>query len=252
MPGQENRQQTYFVSSRDRFKTLSMVYAIDSKEYPQIRSGTMDASHGVVVTMYIAGGAPGAQCPCVVFGSSTDDGRTFARHVVTSIPVPPQPQGGGGGGAGSIMIIADQARPGTYVGRVTVDNRIYTWRSEDGGKTWTGPVVAATVPKGATMKLPQWKSSADGVLGIVWGSTYADRTVDIWSSISRDGGKTFSAPLKVNHAPSPPPPAYRNQPTADQFDIAIGGGFAHMVWDDCRSGFQGAWYGRVPLSKYKP
>jgi len=150
------------------------------------------------------------------------------------------------------MIIADQARTGTYVARRTVDNRIETWRSEDGGKTWTGPLVAAKVPTGATLRLSQWKYSPDGVLGLVWSSINPDRTIDMWSSISKDGGKTYSAPLKVNHSPSPPPPAYRNQPTADNVDIAIGGGFTHMVWDDSRSGIQGAWYGRVPLSKYTP
>jgi len=252
-PGQPNRPQTYFVSTRDRGKTLSMVYAMDSKDYPQMSRGTIDASHGVVVTMYIAASAPGARCPCVVFGSSKDDGRTFTWQVVPSLPAPPPATGrGGAGGADSFTIIADQARTGTYVARRTVDNRIETWRSEDGGKTWTGPVVAAKVPTGATLRLSQWKYSPDGVLGLVWSSINPDRTIDMWSSISKDGGKTYSAPLKVNHSPSPPPPAYRNQPTADNVDIAIGGGFTHMVWDDSRSGIQGAWYGRVPLSKYTP
>lgn len=251
MPGAASRPETYFVSTRDRGKTLSLAYAMDTKDYPQMSTGSIDVSHGVLVTMYVASKAPGAECPCVVFGSSTDDGRTFTRHVVPSIPVPPQGGRGAGPGA-SVTVIADQSRAGAYVVRQTVDNRIVTWHSEDGGKTWAGPVVAATVPQGATMRLSQWKYSPDGVLGLVWSSIYADRTVDIWSSISRDGGKTYSAPLKVTHSPSPPPPAYRNNArTADNVDIAIGGGFTHMVWDDSRSGFQGAWYGQVPLSKYK-
>jgi hypothetical protein len=37
----------------------------------------------------------------------------------------------------------------------------------------------------------------------MWRAIYADRTYDIWSSLSKDGGKTFSPALRSSHAVSP-------------------------------------------------
>src|SRR5205814_10190602 len=46
--------------------------------------------------------------------------------------------------------------------------------------------------------------SAKGDLGLIWKTNYADRTYDVWSSASLDGGRKFKT-VRVSHAVSPPP-----------------------------------------------
>jgi hypothetical protein len=42
--------------------------------------------------------------------------------------------------------------------------------------------------------------SRTGMLALMWRAIYADGTYDIWSSLSRDGGKSFSQSVRVSHA----------------------------------------------------
>ncbi|MGH9353677.1 MAG: hypothetical protein ACRD2G_16200, partial [Terriglobia bacterium] len=76
---------------------------------------------------------------------------------------------------------------------------------------------------------------------------------DIWSVISHDGGKTFSAPLQVSHALSP----MRYQERDDGWfgddvqDMVIDAGNVYMVWGDSRTGFLGTWFAKIALSAYE-
>ena len=74
----------------------------------------------------------------------------------------------------------------------------------------------------------------------------------MWSAISRDGGKTFSAAKRVGTAPSPGTPRRRGDSdhSADYTSLAVDDDFVHMTWFDSRAGFLGTWYGRVPLTDY--
>ena len=95
------------------------------------------------------------------------------------------------------------------------------------------------------------KYSADGVLGLIWKATYADRSFDVWSAASRDGGRSFKT-VRVSHAVSPTYLSERGNFMFgdDLSSLDIDRGFLHVVWGDNRSGFQGTWYGRIPLSAY--
>ena len=90
------------------------------------------------------------------------------------------------------------------------------------------------------------------MLALKWRAIYEDRTYDIWSTISRDGGATFSAPVRVSHATSPSAVPSRSAGMFgdDLQHLAVDEQNVHMVWADSRAGFQGVWYGRVPLSAY--
>ena len=86
----------------------------------------------------------------------------------------------------------------------------------------------------------------------MWRAIYPDQSYDIWASISRDGGRTFGKTLRVSHARSPASNPYRS---AGRFgddiqDLSMDSTNMHLVWGDSRSGFQGVFYGRLPLSAF--
>src|SRR5439155_1676203 len=76
---------------------------------------------------------------------------------------------------------------------------------------------------------------------------------EIYSVITRDGGKTFTAPFKVSTAPSPGVTRRRGMRSLgrDFVSVALDDDFVHMTWFDDRAGFRATWYARVPLHDYK-
>ena len=87
----------------------------------------------------------------------------------------------------------------------------------------------------------------------LWRAIYPDRTYDIWASISRDAGKTFSEALRISHGKSPATEYYRNGRNFgdDIQDLSMDKENMPLVWGDYRAGFLGVWYGRVALSSFK-
>jgi hypothetical protein len=253
------RTQGYLTASTDKGKSFGTIYAWDSPDYPQLGRGHMTAGHGVVAVSYIARSAPASEqatCPCAVMGLSRDQGKTFAYHVLKNIVVPPQSavgrRGGGGPGGPIGELLADPTTAGRFA-LMTLRNMQYQVSiSNDFGKTWSDFTPAGETPDAVTLTKSWLSYSPKGVLGLVWRAIYQDRTYDIWSSVSLDGGRTFSAPLRVSHAVSPGANPYR---TAGLFgddiqNLVMDDQNVHMVWGDSRAGFQAVWYGRVPLSAY--
>jgi hypothetical protein len=95
------------------------------------------------------------------------------------------------------------------------------------------------------------KFSAKGVLGIIWKAVYPDRRFELWSSVSKDRGRTFTT-VKISHASSPPYiPERSNFMFGDDLSsLDLDDTNLYAVWGDNRSGFLATWYGRVPLSAY--
>ena len=95
------------------------------------------------------------------------------------------------------------------------------------------------------------KYSAKGDLGFIWKAVYADQSFDVWSSVSRDGAHSFKT-LRISHAVSPPYiPERGNFLFGDDLSsMDIDSEFLNAVWGDDRSGFEGTWFGKIPLSAY--
>src|SRR5205823_7253379 len=101
------RGRTMIRASHDQGKTWGKIYTIDSDAYPGGRGG-FSTAHGNLVVAYSAAQVPAnlnAQCPCTVFGTSRDDGRTFEYRIVPRAPGEPPPPptpapGAGRGGPG--------------------------------------------------------------------------------------------------------------------------------------------------------
>jgi len=253
-PGQR-RSQSYITASTDGGKSFGTVYSWDSPDYPQQSRGLgLTAAHGFVAVTYVASSAPdaAAKCPCVVFGISRDKGQAFDYHVLDQYEVTPPPPGQWPTNGGHIGISADPTTDGRIAMLKNVDNEYSVAVSEDFGATWSAFVTAGSTPDAVRMTKPAFEYSRDGMLALMWRAVYDDGSYDIWSAISRDGGATFSKPLRVSTARSPAFDRWRNAGLFgdDIQDLSMDSGNLHMVWADSRSGFQGVWYGKVAFDAF--
>jgi hypothetical protein len=252
--GDPARFATFLRASRDNGKTWGLVYTYDSADYPQGGFGSKPrAANGAVAVAYVASAVPNPQgkCPCLVFGLSRDEGKTFERHVVRyELPV-----GVGFAGIGSPQLAADASHPGRFaIMAMTQGNaEMQVYLTSDYGKTWTGPSPAGHIP-GTTITKADMVYSPRGELVVMWLAVSPDETYRPWSAISRDGGSKFSPSLQVSHAPSPARSSIKNRGNHwdgdDLSTIAVDNDYVHIVWADGRAGFLGSWYARVPLASY--
>jgi len=150
------------------------------------------------------------------------------------------------------MLAADPTKEGRYALARQSGQTILVTVTHDGGKTWPAPIMAARVPDDVSFGHRAMKYSAKGDLALIWKATYPDRSFDVWSSASRDGGSVFKT-VRVSHAVSPPYITERgNFPFGDDLSsLDVDDHYVHIVWGDNRSGFEGTWYGRVPLDAYR-
>lgn len=269
-------RQTTFRMSNDRGRDWGMVYAVDSPEWPGAGDG-YDVANGIMGTAYIATSVPdqlNAKCPCRVFGASTDDGKTFTRNL---IPAPPTQESGPGAG---MRVAANPTKTGEFSVFITTPGGIESYLTEDSGKTWTHTPSIPGVPQ-TTIAMLAAAYSPKGILALNWRTLYSvpqagpqmppgnmgppskwtaprvfhdlPQQFEIWSVISLDGGRTFSAPRKVSTAISPGVSRRRSMSNlgSDFISVAVDNDFVHMTWFDDRAGFRATWYGRVPIGDYK-
>ena len=252
-----SRNRTFIRASHDDGRTWGVIYPLDSDEYPGRVSaiGGFSAAYGHLVVAYSSDKVPtseNAQCPCTVFGTSNDDGKTFTYKIVPPVTEEPAHAGEQGPfGRRPVMISADPTKEGRYAIARQNENRILISVTEDGGKSWLPPVVAAETPANAMFGHRAMKYSPAGDLGIIWKTVYPDKSFDVWSAVSRDAARTFKT-VRVSHAISPPPILERSNFMFgdDLSSLDIDNQYLYAVWGDYRSGFQATWFGRVPLSAY--
>jgi hypothetical protein len=255
--GDPVHREAFVRVSDDNGKTWGLVYSYDSPDYPQVGSASRPAAaNGILGLAYIASSVPSGvlssgKCPCLVFEASHNKGKAFERHVVKTDVALPR----GFSGMGSPALAADQSHPGRFAAMILTDDKaeMQMYVTEDDGKTWKGPNKAGSVP-GTTISKPDIGYSPHGDLATMWLAVNPDGSYSVWSSVSHDGGSSFSAPIHVSQAPSPARSTikYRgnNWDGDDLSSIAVDNDFVHIVWADGRAGFLGAWYARVPLSSY--
>lgn len=254
-PG-KRRSQAYVTASTDGGRTFGTVYSWDSPHWPQLSRGlSMSAGHGVLAVTYIASDVPASQhtrCPCPVLGLSRDRGRTFSYRVLRNVSVPPMTTPGPQPSSGLSRIAIDQTKTGRIAMLRSEGPNLAVSVSDNWGATWSSFVPAGTAPGSANTSKQAFEYSRSGVLGLMWRAIYPDQSYDIWASISRDGGHSFSPPRRISHARSPASNSLRN---AGRFgddiqDFSMDSTNMHMVWGDSRAGFQGVFYGRIPLSAF--
>jgi hypothetical protein len=253
--GDPPHRETFIRASHDNGKTWGLIYSYDSPDYPEGGMAARPAAaHGVLGVAYVASSVPsnaGAKCPCIVFGASRDDGKTFDRHVVQDNVSIPR----GFFGMGSPALAADPSHPGRFaVMSLTEGNaEMQVYVTDDYGQTWKGPFHAGSVP-GTVIRKPDMGYSPSGELAVMWLATYPGGTYSVWSALSRDGGTQFSAPLQVSEGRSPSRSSIKergnNWDGDDLSSIAVDNDFVHIAWADGRAGFLGAWYARIPLASY--
>jgi hypothetical protein len=253
--GEPVHPETFIRASDDNGKTFGLVYAYDSPDYPESGMAARPAAaNGVLGVAYTASSVPsstGAKCPCIVFGLSRDEGKTFERYVAQSNVAIAR----GFNGLGAPALAADPSHPGRFavmsLNEGSTEMLIYV--TADYGKTWKGPVRAGGTP-GATINRPDIAYSPRGELAVMWLAAKPDQSFTAWSALSHDGGEQFSKPIEVSTAPSPARAAIKdrgnNWDGNDLSSIVVDEDFAHIVWADGRSGFLGTWYARVPISSY--
>jgi hypothetical protein len=267
--------QTVVRMSKDRGRGWGKVYAFDSAEWPGF-GPNYDVANGIISIAYVASSVPAAlnaKCPCRVFGASMDDGKTFDRHLISA----PPPEAGGDP-RNAMVVAANPTKPGTFSVIFSSSRGLEVYRTEDSGKTWSTPPAIPEVPSTSIANLTA-AYSPKGILALAWRVIYplspprapkprpkpayllttphvfeaTPETYEIWSATSRDGGKTFSAPMKVSTERSPGISRRRGMSAHgnDFISVAVDDDFVHMTWFDNRSGFEGTWYGRVPVADYK-
>jgi hypothetical protein len=270
--------QRYVAVSHDHGRTWGRVEALDCDEvtpstaahnvscatYPEIGDGNIAAVHGVLAAAYISRAAPGSTCPCAVFETSTDAGAHWNRHVAaTSLP----------GGEG-VFVAADPSQQGHYAVLIPsfVQQDVEVMTTGDSGQTWSTPTTLGDESVPHTTNRPWISYGPTGVLAVLWRNAYppytpksflAPGTQNVFAAISRNNGKTFSAPVQLNSAPSPPPDPM--QLAEDDVSwVTVTSQYVYGAWGDWRptaknpvaagssppSGELNSWIARVPISSF--
>lgn len=259
----------WVVASHDGGRSFGRPRAIDSNRYPQIQGEQAGdyvpaAAGGVLAVTYVASAAPGRQCPCGIFETSRDDGRTWRRRAA---PFPANWTAADPGRPGRFAIMSGQGMTATPA----TPGAIVVSTTEDYGRTWTKP-VSIGAPAGAHPEIQPWIGySPSGVLGVAYKVLSTDpisqpqffvgvlsgtltAQYDAWSAVSFNNGRTFSEPLRLSNTMS----SAGNRSGNDDFSsVALDDEFLYAAWGDQRTsptdptpGPTAVYFARVPLTAY--
>ena len=139
-PGRPEHAQRYITASHDGGETFGRIHAIDFSDWPERWDGDFVSSYGTLAVAYVAASTPdaGVQCPCAIFETSIDEGKTFSRHLVaraaafSTAELVHYPQ-----------LAADRAHAGRFAFTLVAADRsaVKVMITNDGGATWrTVPV----------------------------------------------------------------------------------------------------------------
>ena len=130
--------------------------------------------------------------------------------------------------------------------------------SSDYGDEWTQAKIEAPAEKERSRFYPQIAVNKDGLVALAW-MDFRDSNENScfapYISISYDGGKTFSSPVKVALEIScvnreKLNPAKRWEVGGDYFGLtATSDGKFHILWPDARNGSFEIWYSSIEVNK---
>ena len=226
---------------------------------------TASAAHGILAAAFrtsarpsIMGGGNDDLCgtapkSCTIFQTTTDAGASWTRHVLAI----------SNDYAGSPIVAADPTKKGHFALAVPMkgDGGHLMYRTTDAGKTWSGPVTL-TEDAGKRHYHSWMAFSRQGVLAIMWrtsqpaagqeraaGPGEPAQPYNVWAAISRDGGVSFSAPLKVSSADSPAQQAQFSGGD-DYSSVAVDGNYVYVAWADWRSKERDNYFRAIPLNAF--
>jgi hypothetical protein len=284
--------QRYIAASNDKAKTWGTIEALDCDEatppdsnhhvtcgvYPESGGGNIAAARGVLAAAYIASAAPGSACPCAVFQTSTDDGAHWTRHVAATVPdgsnvfVAADPAHRG---RFAVMLLPGARVPGGLPGlspNRNVPQQVQVLTTANSGTTWSTPISLGNESTVHLTNRPWIAYGPNGVLAALWRNAYPPYpatitlppgTQNVFAAISRDNGKTFSSPVQLNSAPSPPPDPM--QLAEDDVSwVLVTPKYVYGAWGDWRptdknaaaagisppTGELNSWIARVPLRDF--
>lgn len=222
------------------------------------------AAHGLVATLFLASDASSCRffvgqastgSACVVFQTSTDAGATWSR---SRVPTP----AGFSPAALSVFVGADPLHKEHFTVALLNESGadFLVYRTPDAGKSWSEP-VRVTEDASKTHFAPYVGFSPKGEFGLMWRTYEPDASrptasppimpYSVWAAISKDGGATFSHPLKVSLANSPAPPDDPNDSFSFVGDhgpsgIALDGeDGVYVVWADWTPGERAIFFSAI-------
>ena len=136
----------------------------------------------------------------VMVATSTDGGATFGPVKVAVRPTGPDIGLGrplltvvpGTGGRDTILLTAWTCHPAASGQGTQCDSTIFV-KSDDGGQTYTQPVVTNDPPAGQNSS--QAAMDKDGIIYQTFQRRFSDGPVELFLAKSTDGGKTFTQSL---------------------------------------------------------
>lgn len=215
---------------------------------------TISAANGVLSAAYsvnpdsfgyLLSLSPAVKCDhvCAVFETSTDDGRTWSRHVLPAPKV--MPSVGVGPLAPGIEVAADPSTKGRYAVLLPATTSLSeVWVTGDSGMTWT-QTRTINARNGDTVTKPWIAYGPTGALGVVWRDLHANESYDVYAIVSTNGGRNFGSAVELTPgtAPTDPPPG--GTPGDDcACSLYLDSYYLYTTWGDARSGHLQVWYAR--------
>jgi hypothetical protein len=292
--------ERYVAVSHDHAQTWGPVEALDCDPlpspnpggnvscgaYPESGGGSVAAAFGILGAGYIASAAPGHTCPCAVFETSTDAAAHWSRHVVADH----LPDGSDifvaadsfDAGRFAVLVLPGHTVAGGLAGLSAGRNvplGVAVVTTADSGNTWSFPWLLGD-EAGAHITNRPWiaytsvqdGTGPTGVLAVLWrnayppynpGSFLVPGTQNVFAAISRDNGMTFSSPVQLNSAASPPPDP-KQFAEDDVSWVVVTTQSVYGAWGDWRatsgnpvapqasppSGELNSWIARVPVAAF--
>lgn len=178
---------------------------------------------------------------------------------------------------GQPLVAADPSKAGhfTVVLAVNRDTAFQVYQTRDAGNTWSGPTSVVTDDPNKAHANAAIAYGPKGDLGIAWKTRDAplpatpaapgggqgggfgaqvQAPFNVFVVVSKDGGATFSQPMKMDSAEElPAPPS--NRPFALSHNggasIALTGNSVLAAWPDWRTGEASIMFNAVKLAAFK-
>ena len=217
------------------------------------------AANGVLAVAYIVdpnskgyklAPAPAVKCSqvCAVLETSTDDGKTWARHVIPARQV--TSSSGFGPEAPGLEVAADPSTPGRYAVLLPVNaSSDEVWVTTDGGAATWARTLTISGSSGDSVTKPWIAYGPTGALGVVWRSVHSNRSYEVNAVVSTNGGSTFGAPVRLSPGAGPADTPPEGTPGDDcACNLHLSNEYLYTTWGDSRSGSLQIWFARLQLA----